>query len=101
MAMRHRAWLAWRLPPVLRRCRVIMPEEASTGEPPLRAAKEASLRSLWVVAGCDQRDRRGVWADAFGGAQCRVGGRGEIVEVPAQLGEVGVEGLVLAARERR
>ena len=97
--MRHRAWLAWRFPPGLRRWRVVLPEDASTGDAPHSAANDASVVSrAGVVAGCDQQDRRRVGADAFGGSQRRVGGAGEIVEMAAQLGEVGVEGLVLAGQ---
>ena len=44
MAMRHRALFAQRLPPRLSRCRRIVPEDASMGLAPHRAAKEASLR---------------------------------------------------------
>lgn len=44
MAMRHRALLALRLPPRFRRCLRIVPEDASIGLVPHRAAKEASLR---------------------------------------------------------
>ena len=44
MAMRHRALLAWRLPPRLRRWRTVAPEDASTGLVPHSAAKDASLR---------------------------------------------------------
>ena len=43
MAMRHRAWLAWRLPDRLSRWRTTFPGEASIGETPQRAANAASL----------------------------------------------------------
>src|SRR5215203_5321821 len=40
--IRQRAWLAWRLPPRLSRCRVVLPEEAWIGATPHRSAKAAS-----------------------------------------------------------
>ncbi len=42
MAIRRRAWLAWRFPPGLRRCRVVLAVDASTGDAPHRAANDAS-----------------------------------------------------------
>jgi hypothetical protein len=42
----YRARLASLLPPRLRRCLTILPEEASMGETPHRLAKEASLPNL-------------------------------------------------------
>ena len=97
MAMRHRAWLAWRLPPWLRRWRVVLPEEASTGEAPHSAAKEASL---WSRCGLSPAVMSRIEAVSvpmpLAAAQSRVGCGGELIEVPAQLGEVFVEGAVLA-----
>ena len=43
-AMRHRALLAWRFPPRLRRCRMVCPDDAWTGLVPHRAAKDDSVR---------------------------------------------------------
>ena len=43
--MRHSAWFAWRFPPRLRRCRTVLPEDASMGATPHRWANAASLRS--------------------------------------------------------
>ena len=42
VAIRHKALLAWRSPPRLRRWRTIGPEDAWTGLAPHRAAKDAS-----------------------------------------------------------
>ncbi len=41
----HRALLAVRSPPRLRRCRMVFPEDASNGLAPHNAANAASLRS--------------------------------------------------------
>src|SRR5919107_3210726 len=46
----YSARLASRLPPRLRRCLAILPEEASMGETPHRLAKEASLLNLWGLS---------------------------------------------------
>src|SRR5215212_6965534 len=43
--MRYRAVLAWRSPPRFRRCRTVLPEEASIGEAPHSIEKAASERS--------------------------------------------------------
>ena len=43
-AMRCRAALAWRSPPRLRRCRVVLPLDAGIGDAPQSAANAASLR---------------------------------------------------------
>ncbi len=45
MTICHSAELAWRSPPRLRRWRICLPEEASTGLAPHSAAKLASVRS--------------------------------------------------------
>ena len=42
VAIRHKALLAWRSPPLLRRCLMVRSEEAWTGLTPHRAAKESS-----------------------------------------------------------
>ena len=44
VAIRQRAWLAWRLPPRLSRCRTVRPDDAWTGLAPHNAAKDASVR---------------------------------------------------------
>ena len=46
----YSARLASRLPPRLRRCRTIFPEEASMGDTPQRLANEASLLNLWGLS---------------------------------------------------
>ena len=46
----YSARLASLLPPRLRRCLTILPEEASMGETPHRLAKEASLPNLWGLS---------------------------------------------------
>ena len=50
VAIRQRAWLAWRFPPRLRRCRTVCPEEACTGLAPHRAANVASERMRWGLS---------------------------------------------------
>ena len=45
ITIRHRAWLACRSPPGLRRWRVIFPEEAGIGATAHRCAQAASERS--------------------------------------------------------
>ena len=45
MTIRHRAWLASRLPPRLRRCRRVFPEDAGIGATAHMCAQAASLRS--------------------------------------------------------
>ena len=45
ITIRHSAWLASRLPPRLRRCRLTLPEEAGMGAAPHGCAHELSLRS--------------------------------------------------------
>ena len=42
VAMRQSALLAWRLPPRLRRCRMVCPDDACTGLEPHSAAKDRS-----------------------------------------------------------
>ena len=45
ITIRHSAWLAWRSPPRLSRCRLTLPDEAGIGAAPHRCAHELSLRS--------------------------------------------------------
>ncbi len=50
--MRHKALLAWRAPPGLRRCRVVLPDDAGIGATAHRCAQAASerRRSGWSPA---------------------------------------------------
>ena len=73
VAIRHNAWLAWRLPARFRRWRMVFPDDASTGEAPQRAAKLASLRRRWVIAAGHEQYRGHVWPDALGASESRVG----------------------------
>ena len=50
MAMRHRALLAWRLWPRLRRWRTVAPGDASVGLASHSAATDASLRMRWGLS---------------------------------------------------
>ena len=64
VAIRHNALLACRLPPRLRRCRTVRPDDAWTGLTPHSAAKDRSdFHPLGVVAGCDQQRRVGLGAE--------------------------------------
>jgi hypothetical protein len=63
--MRHRAWLAWRLPPGFSRCRFVLPDDAGIGATPQRWANAGfALEPVRIVAGGDQQDRGAVNADA-------------------------------------
>ena len=42
VAIRHSAWLAWRLPPRFSRCRTVCPDDAWTGLAPHSAANDFS-----------------------------------------------------------
>src|SRR5215204_1850585 len=71
----YSARLASLLPPRLRRCLTILPEEASMGATPHRLAKEASLPNL------DQERRGAVGADARQRDQLRGRLRHQPIEV--------------------
>ena len=95
MAMRQRAWLAWRSPPRLRRWRVVCPLEAWMGLAPQRAAKDASLWRRWgVVAGGDEECGGCVGSDAVGGEQGGVGGSAQGAEFAVEGGDLSAERLV-------
>ena len=64
-AMVHRALLAARSPPRLSRCLVVLPEDASMGLAPHRAARAASPRSLPGLAPAVTRS----WAALMGPAR--------------------------------
>ncbi len=72
--MRQRALLAWRSPPLLRRCRMVCPEDAWTGLAPHRAAKDDSvfIRSGLSPAVTSNAEAR-VRADSRSSEQRRVG----------------------------
>ena len=74
MAMRHRALLAWRLPPRLRRWRTVAPEDASTGAGAAqRSEGRLAAHPVGVVAGRDEQRSGGVGADPASTEQRRVG----------------------------
>jgi hypothetical protein len=62
--MRDSAALACRSPPRLRRRRCVLPEDASTGLTPQRAAKPARCPAARGVAGSDNQGDGDVWTDA-------------------------------------
>ena len=99
MAMRHRAWLACRLPPWLRRWRTVL----ARGRLHRRGSAErgksgVAAEPLGVVTGGDQQDRGHVDTDARGRPQGGVGSGGEDVELSAQGVELDGEALVLAGQ---
>ena len=99
VAMRHSALLAWRLPPRLRRCRMVCPDDAWTGLVPHSAAKDAfCFHSPGVVAGGDQQSGGCVRAHTGGGQQRRVRPSAETADVSLELGDLSVEGLVSAGQ---
>ena len=59
--MRQSAWLAWRLPPGLSRCRVVLPDDAGSGATPQRCAKAASLVSRWGLSPAATSKIAAVW----------------------------------------
>ena len=69
-AMRHRAWLACRSPEGLRRCRMVLPEEAGIGAAAAQVGPGGfGAEPFGVVPGGDQEQRGGVGADAVQGEQ--------------------------------
>ena len=91
--IRHRAWLAWRLPPGLSRKRCwVLPDDAGKGATPQRCANAASLLSRCglspaatnrIAAVCD--------ADAVDLEQARRGAAHERVEYSVETLSVGFE----------
>ena len=59
--MRQSAWLAWRLPPGLSRCRVVLPDDAGMGATPQRCANGASLVSRWGLSPAATSKIAAVW----------------------------------------
>ena len=98
MAIRHRAWLAWRFPPGLRRWRVVLPDDASMGDAPHRAANDASVVSRAGLSPAAMSRIDATSAPMPLAARSAGLAVGELVEMAAQLGDVGVEGLVLAGQ---
>ena len=91
--IRHSAWLAWRLPPRLSRCRVVLPEEAWIGATPQRCAKAASVRSRSALSpAATSKMRGGVDADAVELEQARARSpRRASASSPSRRSVVGVE----------
>ena len=72
--MRHRALLAWRLPPRLSLWRVLGPRGCLDGAGAAQGGEgRLAAHALGVVPGGCQQRGRGFSADAAGAEQCRVG----------------------------
>ena len=97
VAIRHRALLACRLSPRLRRCRTVRPDDAWTGLTPHSAAKDRSdfIRSGLSPAATSSLGGS-VGADTVGGQQGRVGLGTETADLDVELCDFGVEELVAA-----
>lgn len=99
IAIRHRAWFAWRFPPWLRRCRTVLPDDASIGDSAAEGGERGVAgEAFGVVAGHDQQDRCDVAADTERSAQRRVHDLREPVELTADRLDIGGERLVLACQ---
>ena len=100
MAIRHRALLAWRLPPRLRRWRMVRPDDAWTG---LFAAQccegRFRLHAFGVVTSCDQQGAAAVSAptpEAANSAGLTLGA--EMVDLGGEFFDFGGEGLISAGQ---
>lgn len=90
--MRHKAELAWRLPPRLSRFLTTVPDEASIGDTPQKWAKAPLVsQALGVVAGRHEERSGRLEADAVTGDQLGGSGRHEWLQDRLQLGELGLE----------
>src|SRR5918995_4575705 len=91
-AMRHRALLASRLPPRLRRWRWVRPEDAGQGADTAEGGEAGfAAEPVGVVAGGDEQGAGGVGADPEQGDEAGRGFRDEAVEVVVELGDLVVQ----------
>ena len=90
--IRHRAWLAWRLPPRLSRWRVgLAGRGVDRGDPAEVGEGGLGGDPLGVVAGGDEQQGGGVGADTVEGEQARRGRADEVGELVVEAGAVGVD----------
>src|SRR3954469_4674060 len=96
LAISQSALLPWRSPPRLRRCRVVLPLDASIGEAPQSAASAASLRSRVGLSPATSSMRAAISGPMPDSLSRRGGARRQLGEDRVELGDLGVEGLVAA-----
>ena len=84
MTMRQSALLAMRSPPRLRRCRLVFPDDAGTGDATQAGERGVGTEALRIVAGGDQESPSNVWTNAGEAAQRRCGFHGQAAELTSR-----------------